>query len=466
MRRILATSCAAALLIACSGDDAVNPLPVDDGGTKDAAPDTFTPPADAGPDLGSDAGPFTPAEIAILKTLTPLDAKPPVDTTNKFADDANAAKLGQMLFFDTSYSGALVVGNDGSNGGLGAVADTGKVACASCHGGLGMEDNRSKPGNVSLGIDFGTRNALALVDSSFQSWTNWGGRFDSQWSLPVAVAENPKNMKTGRLQIAHMLWNKYKTEYNAIFPVPLDPALDPMASDASRFPAAGAGTEAAFTNLPSGDRDIINRIAANYGKAIQAYLRLLVSRNAPFDKYMAGDATALDASQVNGLRVFIGKGNCVSCHSGPALTDSKFHALAVPVSGLHMPATEYGRFQDVPPLLASIFNTNGVYSDDVNTGRLTGLVQTASQTGQFRTPTLRGVARTAPYMHAGNLATLVDVVSYYNTGGADPGDSGVTKDVLLKPLGLQSSEVTDVAHFLEALNGEPIPAALLLNTAK
>jgi cytochrome c peroxidase len=407
-----------------------------------------------------------------LNTLTPLGAKPPVDTTNKFADDANAAKLGQMLFFDTSYSGALVTGNDGSNGGLGIAGDTGKVACASCHGGLGMEDNRSKPGNVSLGIDFGTRNALALVDSSYQSWTNWGGRFDSQWSLPVAVAENPKNMKTGRLQIAHMLWNKYKTEYNAIFPVALDPSLDPAASDASRFPPAGAPKAANGTDGPwelqmtSGDRDIINRIAANYGKAIQAYLRLLVSRNAPFDKYMGGDATALDASQFNGMRLFIGKGNCVSCHSGPALTDSKFHALAVPVSGPHMPATEYGRFQDVPPLLASTFNSNGVYSDDVNTGRLTGLVQTPSQTGLFRTPTLRGVARTAPYMHAGNLATLGDVVAYYNTGGADPGDSGVTKDPLMKPLGLQSSEVTDVVHFLEALNGEPIAPALLVNTAK
>lgn len=465
MRRILATSCAAALLLACSGDDAVNPTPVDDGGTKDAVPDTFSPP-DAGPDVATDAGVLTPAEIAILDTLTPLGAKPPVDTTNTFADDANAAKLGQMLFFDTSYSGALVVGNDGSNGGLGTAGDTGKVACASCHGGLGAEDSRSKPGNVSLGIDFGTRNALALVDSSYQSWTSWGGRFDSQWSLPVAVAENPKNMKTGRLQIAHMLWTKYKTEYNAIFPVPLDPSLDPAASDASRFPPAGAGTDPAFTGMASGDRDIVNRIVANYGKAIQAYLRLLVSRNAAFDKYMAGDSTALDASQVNGMRLFIGKGNCVSCHSGPALTDSKFHALAVPQTGAHVPAADLGRFQDVPPLLTSIFNTNGAFSDDVNTGKLTNLVQAAAQTGQFRTPTLRGVARTAPYMHSGQLATLADVVSYYNTGGSDPGDSGVTKDTLIKPLGLQSSEVTDVAHFLEALNGEPIPSALLQNTAK
>ena len=464
MRRILATSCAAALLMACSGDDAINPTPVDDGGTKDVVPDTVTP--DATPDAADPYDGFTPAEWAILMTLSPLGATLPADTTNTFADNANAAKLGQMLFFDTSYSGALVTGNDGSNGGLGTAGDTGKVGCVSCHGGLGMEDSRSKPGNISLGVDFGTRNALALVDSSYEGWTNWGGRFDSQWSLPLAVSENGVIMKSGRLQIAHMMWTKYKAEYNAIFPVALDASLDPAASDAARFPAAGNGTSSAWTGMTVGDQAIVNRIFANYGKAIQAYLRLLVSRNAPFDKYVAKDFTALDASQKNGLHVFIGKGACVSCHSGPGLTDSKFHALAVPQTGAHVPATDFGRYQDVPTLLASAFNTNGAFSDDVNTGKLSGLVQDAAQKGLFRTPTLRGVARTAPYMHSGQLATLADVVSYYNTGGSDPGDSGVTKDTLIKPLGLQSGEVTDVAHFLEALSGDPVPSALLQSTAK
>jgi len=471
MRRILATSCAAALLIACSGDDAVTPEPVSDGGTKDVAPDTVTPP-DAAADVGADAGEWTKEELAILKTLSPLGAQVPADTTNTFADNANAAKLGQMLFFDKSYSGALVVGNDGSNGGLGAVNDTGKVGCVSCHAGAGMEDNRSKPGNVSLGTDFGTRNALALVDSPYESWTNWGGRFDSQWSLPLAVSENGVIMKSSRLQIAHLLWTKYKAEYNAIFPVPLDASLDPAASDAARFPAAGKpkaanGTDGPWElNMTVGDQNIVNRIFANYGKAIQAYLRLLVSRNAPFDKYVAGDSTALDDAQKRGLHAFIGKAGCVSCHSGPAMTDGKFHALAVPQTGAHVPATDFGRYQDVPALLSSVFNTNGTYSDDVNTGKLTGLVQDVAQKGLFRTPTLRGVAKTAPYMHSGQLATLADVISYYNAGGSDPGDSGVTKDPLLKPLSLQTTESADLAKLLEALSGDPVPASLLMDTSK
>jgi cytochrome c peroxidase len=273
-------------------------------------------------------------------------------------------------------------------------------------------------------------------------------------------------MKSSRLQIAHMLWTKYKAEYDAIFPVPLDASLDPTASDAARFPATGNTSSANWTGMTSGDQAIINRIFANYGKAIAAYLRLLVSRNAPFDKYMAGDINALDASQKSGLHLFIGKAGCVSCHSGPALTDGKFHALAVPQTGPHVLATDFGRYQDVPALLSSTFNSNGAYSDDVNTGKLTGLAQDPSQKGLFRTPTLRGVARTAPYMHSGQLATLADVISYYNTGGSDPGDAGVTKDPLIKPLALQTTEAADLAKFLEALSGEPIPSALLQNTAK
>src|SRR5437868_5521131 len=86
----------------------------------------------------------------------------------------------------------------GRGRGQGVVGDTGKVACASCHGvgSQDLDDQRSAPNNVSLGTDYGPRNALGMVNSSFYKWTNWGGKFDSQWSLPLAVAENAKIMKS------------------------------------------------------------------------------------------------------------------------------------------------------------------------------------------------------------------------------------------------------------------------------
>ncbi len=418
-----------------------------------------------------DTGPLSEVELVTAHTLGPLTSVPP-DRTNKYADAEPAAVLGQMLFFDKSYSGALAVGDDGSNGGLGAMGDTGKVSCHSCHGvdGAALDDQRSKPNNVSLGTDFGTRNALGLINSSFYVWTNWGGRFDSQWSLPLAVAENPKIMKSTRLDVAHLLWNKYRSEYDAAFETPLDLALDPQAVDATRFPPSGkpkaapSDPDGAWEMMAAADRDIINRIYVNYGKALQAYMRKLVSGNSPFDRWLAGESTAMSDSAVSGLRLFIGKAACVKCHFGPALTDNDFHVLGVAQTGAHVPATDLGRFQDVPPLLASPFNSAGVFSDDRNTGRLQGLSQVAAQRGQFRTKGLRNVASSAPYMHSGQLGTLAEVVAFYNAGGGDV--NGLVKDPLLKPLNLSQPEQADLVEFLKALSGEAVAADRLRDTAK
>jgi cytochrome c peroxidase len=412
-------------------------------------------------DARSDAP--TGNEIA-ARVLSPLPALPP-DPTNAVADSAQAATFGQMLFFDKSFSGPLAVGDDGMNGGLGAVGETGKVSCASCHIGPALDDRRSKPGNVSLGTGYGTRRALPLVNASFYKWTNWGGRFDSQWSLPLAVAENAKIMDSGRLQIAHVMWNKYRADYDAIFPVALDTRLDPADANAADFPAAGRPTQAAFDNMAAGDKAIVNRIFANFGKAIAAYMRLEVSRNAPFDKYVAGDKAAMSADAKRGLKVFLGKGQCVECHSGPTFADNEFHNIGVTQTGPNVPASDFGRFQDVPGLLSSPFNTSTVYSDDVTTGKLTTLAQAESQRGQFRTKSLRGLAGAAPYMHSGQLATLEAVVDYYATGGAPAGDAGV-KDARIKPLGLTAGESADLVAFLKTLDGEPVPAALLVDTSR
>ena len=146
---------------------------------------------DVAPITESDAPPpaidldqFTDAERAQIAGLSPLPALPP-DPTNAYADHPGAARLGQMLFFDKSYSGALLVGDDGTNGGLGPVGAIGKVSCHTCHavGSATLDDQRAS-NHISLGTNFGTRNALGMVNSSFYEWTNWGGRFDSQWSLP------------------------------------------------------------------------------------------------------------------------------------------------------------------------------------------------------------------------------------------------------------------------------------------
>ena len=436
------------------------------GGSSTKSPDAAAPPPvdSALPDADPNA--LTAAEMAQVAMLSPLPAVP-ADTTNAYANNAAAAALGQMLFFDKSYAGALAVGDDTDASALGMVGETGKVACASCHtaGSMQMDDQRTVPNNVSLGADYTPRNALGIVNSSYYTWTNWGGRFDSQWSLPLGVAENAKLINSTRLAIAHMLWNKYRTEYNAVFPVALDPSLDPTAVDASRFPATGKPGQAAFDGMAAADQTIVNTIFANYGKAIAAYMRKITSGNSRFDQFAAGDRTALSSSEIRGLKLFLAKG-CVNCHSGPTFTDNKFHALVVAQTGAHVPASDLGRYTDVVPLLASAFNTAGAFSDDTNTGKLTGLAQDTTQKGQFRTKGLRNAALSGPFMHDGSLATLADVMDFYNLGGGDPGTTGIVKDTQIMALNLSAQDKLDLAAFLGSLTGDPIPAGLLADTSK
>lgn len=407
---------------------------------------------------------LTQEELTLARGFSPLPAVP-ADPTNAFADDARAAVLGQRLYFDSSYSGAL-----GVDGGLGAAGERGKVACVTCHASRSGADERT-PNHVSLGTDFGTRNALASVNSSFNGWTNWGGRFDSQWSLPLAVAENARIMNGTRLGVAHLLWNKYRADYDAIFPVPLDPALDPAAADAARFPASGkpkpnmTDPDGPWEQMTATDRAIVNRIYANYGKALAAYLRKLVSRDAPFDRFVAGDSNAISASAKRGFRVFNGKGKCGTCHTGPAFTDDKFHALGVPQTGERVPGTDLGRFADVPGLLASPFNSAGAYSDSPDAGKLTGLAQNDTMRGAFRTSGLRGLGGSAPYMHSGQFKTLAEVVAFYDQGGGAVPDGG-TLDPAMTPLSLTQQEKDDLIAFLSTLDGADVDPALLVNTAR
>jgi cytochrome c peroxidase len=433
-------------VMACGGDDGAKPMP-------DARVDSVMPDA-------ADPLALTPPEMTQVAQLSPLPAVP-ADPTNAFADNAAAARLGQMLFFDKSYAGQLAIGDDGTNGGLGKAGETGKVSCASCHavGSSAFDDRRSGPNATSLGTNRGTRNALGVINSSFDKWSNWGGRFDSQWSLPLAVAEGGATMDSTRLAVAHMLYAKYRTEYNAIFPVALDADLDPAATNASRFPATGKPGQAAFDNMAAGDKVIVNTIYANYGKALAAYIRTLVSRNAPFDRFVAGDKTAIGASAIRGLKLFLAK-QCIACHSGPNFADDNFHVLAA------APVTDMGRFADINGLLGSTFNVNGAFSDNTTTGKLANLTQMDSMKGAFRTKSLRNVAGSGPFMHGGTLATLADVVELYNQGGGDPGSSGIVKDPLLVPLDLSAGDKADLVAFLETLTGEAPPASAVVDISK
>jgi cytochrome c peroxidase len=412
-------------------------------------------------------GIFTPAEVARLESLGPLPALA-ADPTNRFADDPGAAALGQRLFFEAGYSGPIVTGDDGQNGGLGAAGERGKVSCRSCHLGQWMIDTRSRPNGTSLGIDWLPRNAPSLVNVAFyQEQFGWSGFNDVLWGKNLIPAEFAMGMD--RSVVAHFLYEKYRADYNAVFATPLPAELDPGHPDAARFPETGSPFDPTgpWNTMAMVDRDSINLIFANFGKAIEAYERKLISRGSPFDRYVDGDTGALSLAAKRGLKLFIGKAACDACHSGPTMSDEKYHDTGVSQTGAHTlkgPDFDPGRFAGIGVYLSSDFNSHGRYNDMPSIDRTIGVVATDNLKGAFRTKSLRSVAMTGPYMHTGELATLRDVVLFYNQGGAATGYAG-TRDPLIQPLNLSESEIDDLVAFLESLTGDPVPANLLVDTS-
>jgi cytochrome c peroxidase len=425
----------------------------------------------------STAEEFTSAEMEKIRKHAPL-GEPPADPTNKYADDPKAAVLGQKFFFEKAYAGPLLVGDDGRNGGLGRVGETGKVSCASCHEGPWMIDLRSKPGHISLGTGWIPRNSTSIINSAFYApWVENDGIRDSSWSDNIIDLEFNLGFNSSRLRLAHVIYDKYRDEYNAVFDPDLPPQLDPAHAEAARFPADGRPGSAAWDNMRAEDQQAVNRAIVNFGKALQAYFRKLVSRNAPFDRFVAGDDSAINASAKRGLKLFIGKAACSECHEGAAFTDNEFHNLGMKFEGEHVTAEfEQGRYGGLQALLTNEFRADSEYSDAPAVGaeRLKGLPATQngntwvvneSERAKWRTKSLRNVAETAPYMHNGQLKTLEDVVKFYNDGGHASGFIG-TKDEDMKPLNLTDQEAKDLVEFLKTLTGEVVPEELRRNTAK
>lgn len=399
-------------------------------------------------------GIFTKSEWEVINTLSPLP-EVTTDTTNAYVNDQQAASLGKKLFFDKRFSAAITVGPD--------IGKTGQVACATCHAAPWGQDNE----RASRGIIWTGRNTPPVVNFQFYDWFYWAGRADSGWQVVIGAASSV--MGANRLRIAHGLYDYYKEEYNNIFKeYPLPEELNPNHKEASRFPKSGEPKQEGKEDGPwefmsESDRRQVNRIAANYAKSVHAYMNLLVSRNAPFDQYVAGDKEAINDSAKNGLKLFIGKAKCVECHSGPAFTDNEFHNLGLKQEGLYIREKDYGHYEAVPILLTDIFGSDGEYSDDRNTNRLKGLKHTDAQIGQFRTKHLRQIGNTGPYMHTGNHKTLLETVEFYNRGGDESGFPGV-KDELMTPLDLSKQEMSDLVAFMETLTGELIPEEIYPET--
>jgi cytochrome c peroxidase len=398
--------------------------------------------------LGAQTVQFTALERKQLARLSPLP-EVPEDTTNGVANVPLAAELGHFLFFDPALSA------------------TGEISCSSCHNPQqGFADGRP----LAEGLAPLARHSPSLWNVAYQRWFFWDGRADSLWSQALQPLEHPAEMGGSRLGIARQIATReeLRSRYERLFGS-LPAILDWSVLPAAARPVTGQPEDPlqrSWDQLSREQQAAIQQIFVRTGKALAAYERQLISRESAFDQFCEGlqddnpdKLAALSDSAQRGLRLFLGRGQCLLCHHGPNLSDGEFHSIRVPPLGGGA-AQDAGRYEGVKKLLDSDFHAAGIYSDDRNSRaaqRLEFLVANPEQWGTFKTPSLRNVAQTAPYMHQGQFASLQEVLRFYSTlEGALPPDHHQQDEVVLQPLRLSEQEIQDLVAFLESLTDEKI----------
>ena len=386
--------------------------------------------------LGRGSG-WSESERATLKSLSLSSLAPlAADPSNRYGEDARAAALGKALFFDARLSG------------------NGTVSCASCH--VPTQDFQD---GVPLASGMGrtTRRTMPIAGTAHSAWMFWDGRADSQWGQALGPLESAVEHGGSRTQYAHVIDEQYRVDYEKVFGALPDLANVPRHAG----PVADAGWRAAWERMPAVRRDEISRVYANIGKAIAAYERRLAFAPSRFDRYVdvelaGGTHTAssgFSADEEAGLRLFIGKASCVNCHNGALLSDDHFHNTGVPASTL-VSAVDSGRAVGVRQALEGEFRCDGRFSDakaeDCEELRF-AVASGHELVRAYKTPSLRGVARRAPYMHAGQIATLDEVVAHY-----DAAPAAALGHSELKALGLSAEERRQLVAFLRTLDSRVV----------
>jgi cytochrome c peroxidase len=305
------------------------------------------------------------------EVLTPPLGLPPVPWPEDNPYSQKKAELGRLLYFDKRLS------SDGT------------VSCATCHT---IPRAFSDPNNISIGIHNrkGTRHAPSVINTAYQSALFWDGRASSLEEQCKGPISNPNEMTSEINPVdAHLQCEKnirsigeYRTLFKEVF----------------------------------GNEDCsLDQIA----KSIATFERTILSGNSPYDRYKAGDKSALTEDQFKGYVVFL-KAGCRHCHAGPNLTDGRYMNIGI---GMDQEKPDLGRYD---------------------------ITHQEEDRGAFKVPTLREVAHTYPYMHDGSLATLKDVIDYYDRGG----NPNSNLHPLMVPLNLSEDDKKALHQFLFALSGE------------
>lgn len=365
----------------------------------------------------------------------------PTDPSNAVENSRAAVELGKRLFNDARFSRNQA------------------VSCASCHD----PQKQFQDGlPLSRGIGVGSRRAMPIVGSGHSPWLFWDGRKDSLWSQALGPLEDEVEHGGNRANFAHLMQAHYRPAYEAVFRALPDLSAVPQDAGPSGKPAE----KAAWNAMSDRARADVNRVFANMGKAIAAYEKTLIHGESRFDRYVeatiAGNPSGqqhLTPQEVKGLRLFLGKGQCVSCHNGPLFTDQHFHNTGVL---LRLPTNpDRGRALGIAKVLKDEFNCLGPYSDATpeQCQELQFIAaDDPAMDGAFKTPGLRGVSTRPPYMHAGQFASLEEVLAHYvkaprSVVGHSELAHGGGGNTERQRIRLSAQDIRDLAAFLGTLSG-------------
>ena len=313
---------------------------------------------------------FTPEERAAILSHGPWPPHIPPDPSNRVSGVPTAIALGRQLFFDTRLS------RDGTR------------SCATCHDpAKSFADGRPR----SLGHERLDRNAIALANLRLNRWYGWSGAADSLWAQSLRPILDAKEFGMTAPQLR-----------------------DRLAGDAA---LARTYRELFSAELAA---DAPERMLVNLAKALAAFQETIVTPRTAFDDFRdalerddaAGIARYPPAAQ-RGLKIFAGKGRCTVCHFGANFTNGEFDDVGVPYFA-EPGRVDTGRYGGIATLRDNPFNLLGPYNDGADATHTRHVEPQHRNWGEFRVPSLRNVARTAPYMHDGSKPTLADVVRHYS----------------------------------------------------
>ena len=346
---------------------------------------------------------FTSDEVRRIVAHGPWPPPARRDPSNRVSGKPEAIAFGEKLFFEPRLSG------------------TGSVLCATCHAPFrAFQDGRAR----AFGLQEVDRNTPSVLNVHFSRWFGWDGAHDSLWSQSLRPLLDPREMSATPSHVASVIRRIFAADYAAAF----------------------------GRAVPKDDETVL----VDVGKAMAAFQETLVSGRAPFDDFR--DALERNAPSDypsparRGLRIFVGKGNCTACHFGPHFTNGEFADTGVPFF-VAKGRVDPGRHAGIQKLRTSPYSLVGKYNDDPQRTTATGTRHVELQHrnfGEWRVPGLRNVARTAPYMHNGSLATLRDVVKHYSELKEERLHADGER--VLKPLNLSEDEVEDLVAFLETLS--------------